>query len=123
MASGLLTRIFAPRSNGAVIAASHDPAKSGYGLARNLVHSNYQGAVRFVNPKGGRLLRRPVYSSIVKVPEPVDLAILLNPTRYISGVLKEWVIKGVKTIVIGSGPVGFGRQARLVMHWKMNASN
>jgi len=44
-----------------------------------------------------------VYSSIVKIPEPVDLAILLIPTRYVLGVLKECGIKGVIAIVNESG--------------------
>ena len=39
----------------AVIGASHDPTKLGYGLARNLIQSNYKGAVHLINPRGGSL--------------------------------------------------------------------
>ena len=60
-----------------MIGASHDPVKLGYGLARNLVQSNYPGVVHFVNPKRGSLLGRPIYASVTEVPDPVDLAILL----------------------------------------------
>jgi acetyl coenzyme A synthetase (ADP forming)-like protein len=100
--SGDLTPFFAPRGV-AVIGASQDPTKLGYGLARNLVQSNYQGVVHFVNPKGGSLLGRPMYLNISQVPDPVDLAIVLIPARYIPQSLEECGARGVRAVVIGSG--------------------
>ena len=61
----------------AVIGTSTNPIKLGYSLARNLVLSNFQGMVHFVNPKGGSLFGRSMYAHICEVPDPVDLAILL----------------------------------------------
>ena len=87
----------------AVIGASHDPTKLGYGLARNLVQSNFQGAVHFVNPKGGNLLGQPIYTNIQAVPDPVDLAILLIPAQYIPQALAECGQRGIKAAIIGSG--------------------
>ncbi len=87
----------------AVVGASQDPTKLGYGLARNLVQSNYQGVVHFVNPKGGSLLGRPMVSSIAEVPEPVDLAILLIPARFVAGALRECGQHGLRAAIIGSG--------------------
>ncbi len=50
--SNSLDCFFHPR--GVVVAgASHDPTKSGYGVARNLVHCGYVGGIHFVNPRGG----------------------------------------------------------------------
>jgi acetyl coenzyme A synthetase (ADP forming)-like protein len=100
--SGNLTPFFAPRGV-AVIGASQDPTKLGYGLARNLVQSNFQGVVHFVNPKGGSLLGRPMYPSISEVPDPVDLAILLIPARFIPQSLEECGQRGIRAAVIGSG--------------------
>ncbi len=102
MNSGDLTPFFAPRGV-AVVGASQDPTKLGYGLARNLVQSNFQGVVHFVNPKGGSLLGRPLYSSIGQVPDPVDLAILLIPARFVPQSLEECGVRGVRAVVIGSG--------------------
>jgi acetyl coenzyme A synthetase (ADP forming)-like protein len=100
--SGDLTPFFAPHGV-AVIGASQDPTKLGYGLARNLVQSNFQGVVHFVNPKGGRLLNRPIYPNIAQVPDPVDLAILLIPARFIPQSLEECGARGIRAVVIGSG--------------------
>jgi acetyl coenzyme A synthetase (ADP forming)-like protein len=97
-----LTPFFAPRGV-AVIGASQDPTKLGYGLARNLVQSNFQGVVHFVNPKGGSLLGRPMYPNISQVPDPVDLAMLLIPARFIPQSLEECGRRGIRAVVIGSG--------------------
>jgi acetate---CoA ligase (ADP-forming) len=102
MSSDSLTPFFKPRGI-AVIGASQDPVKLGYGLARNLLQSNYQGAVYFVNPKGGRLLGQPVYPSIAQAPDPLDLAILLIPAPSVPGALDECGRRGLKAAIIASG--------------------
>ncbi len=97
-----LTSVFSPRGV-AVIGASQDPTKLGYGLARNLVQSNFQGVVHFVNPKGGSLLGRPMIHSILDAPDPVDLAILLIPALAVPQTLHECGQRGLKAAIIGSG--------------------
>lgn len=87
----------------AVIGASTDPTKLGYGLARNLVQSNFQGAVHFVNPKGGRLLGQSVYQMMSEVPDPVDLAIILIPAAFVPRTLEDCGERGVRAVIIGSG--------------------
>jgi acetyltransferase len=86
-----------------VVGASSDPSKLGYGLARNLVQSNYPGEIHFVNIKGGTLLGRPIYSSVAEVPDPVDLAALLIPARFIPDMLRDCGERGIRAIIIGSG--------------------
>jgi acetyltransferase len=102
MNSDSLIPFFSPKGV-AVVGASQDPTKLGYGLARNLVQSNYQGVVHFVNPKGGGLLGRPMYPSVLQVPDPVDLAILLIPAQSIPGNLNECGQRGLRAAIIGSG--------------------
>ena len=63
----------------AVIGASLNPTKLGYGVARNLVVSGYAGAIHFVNPNGGRLFDRPMIPDIASIPDPVDLAMIIIP--------------------------------------------
>ena len=36
-----------------IIGASRNPTKLGFGLARNLIQSGYEGAIHLVNPRGG----------------------------------------------------------------------
>ncbi len=97
-----LTPFFAPRGI-VLIGASQNPVKLGYGLARNLVQSNYQGAVHFVNPNGGSLFGRSIYTSIAQVPDPTDLAILLIPAAAVPEALDECGRRGLQAAIIGSG--------------------
>jgi acetate---CoA ligase (ADP-forming) len=87
----------------AVIGASNDPTKLGYGLARNLTQSGYQGVVHFVNLKGGALLGRPMYPTIGEVPDPVDLAVLLIPAPFIQETLAACGERGIRAAIIASG--------------------
>jgi acetate---CoA ligase (ADP-forming) len=102
MSPAPLTPFFAPRGV-LLVGASHDPTKLGYGLARNLVQSNYQGAVHFVNPKGGNLLGRPLHTRIADTPDPVDLAILLIPAPSVPAALGECGERGIHAAIIGAG--------------------
>ena len=97
-----LIPFFAPKGV-AIIGASSDPTKLGYGLSRNLIQSHYQGAIHFVNPKGGTLLGRPVYTRIADVPDPVDLAVVLIPAPFVPATLKECGQRGIPTAIIGAG--------------------
>ena len=87
----------------AVIGASQDPAKLGYGLANNLHRSGYKGAIHFVNLKGGTLLGRHIYKTILDVPDPVDLAAVLIPAQFVSQTLRECGKRGIRAAIIGSG--------------------
>jgi len=102
MSPNSLSPFFSPKGI-AVIGASSDPVKLGYGLSRNLASSSYQGAVHFVNPKGGTLLGRPVYPTILEVPNPLDLATLLIPAAAIPETLRQCGERGLKAVIIGSG--------------------
>ncbi len=97
-----LIPFFAPQGI-VLVGASQNPVKLGYGLARNLVHSNYQGAVHFVNPNGGSLFGRTIYTSLAQVPDPVDLAILLIPAAAVPAALDECGQRGLRAAIIGSG--------------------
>ena len=97
-----LIPFFSPRGI-AVIGASTDPYKLGYGLARNLVQCNYQGTIHFINPKGGNLLGHPMYHSVLDLPDPVDLAIVLIPAAGVLGVIKDCAARGIHAVIVASG--------------------
>ena len=93
MVDSTLAPFFHPQGI-ALVGVSRDPTKLGYALARNLSASGYGGAIHFVNPKGERLLGRPIYPSLAQVPDPVDLAVLLVPPPLVAGVLEECAARG-----------------------------
>src|SRR3990172_3647077 len=86
-----------------LVGASHDPGKLGYGVAANLVQSGYQGAIHFVNPKGGRLFDRPVHADLSLVPDPVDLAVLIIPAPTVPDALRACGRRGVRAAIVLSG--------------------
>jgi len=100
--SNSLAPFFSPRGI-ALIGASTDPSKLGYGLARNLVQCNYQGVIHFVNPKGGSLLGRQMYPSVMDLPDPVDMAIILIPAAGVANVLNECAKRGIHAVIVASG--------------------
>jgi len=86
----------------ALIGASTDPSRLGYGMARNMLHSGYPGKVYLVNLHGGSLFGEPIYRSIDQVPDPLDLAVLLIPAASIPAALKQCGERGVQAAVIAS---------------------
>jgi acetate---CoA ligase (ADP-forming) len=97
-----LDPFFAPQGV-VLLGASHDPTKLGFGLARNLVQSDYRGAIHFVNPRGGSLLERPIYESVAAAPDPVDLAVILIPAPAVPAALAECGDRGIRAAIIASG--------------------
>jgi len=98
----MLERLFNPRGV-AVVGASENPTKLGYGVARNLVVSGYRGAIHFVNPRGGRLFDQPIYPNLMSVPDPVDLAVIIIPAAAVPRALEECGRRRIGFAVIGSG--------------------
>ncbi|WP_371804907.1 CoA-binding protein [Candidatus Lokiarchaeum ossiferum] len=93
----------------AVFGASTNPNKSGYKLVQNLIDHNYKGKIYPINPKGGEILGRKLYTSLSEVEGSVELAILYIPSSKAIQVLKDCIQKGVKGAIIeaaGFGEVG-----------------
>ncbi len=90
----------------AVIGASRDPHKLGYGVVRNLVEYHYRGPIYPVNPVASEILDHRCYTSIAEVPDPVDLAVVVVPAPVVADVLDQCGIRGIKHAIVVSG--GFG---------------
>ena len=97
-----LTPFFSP-TGVAILGASLDPNKLGYGLSRNLVQSGYRGAIHFVNLKGGTLMGHAVYRRLAEVPDPVDLAVILIPAQAIPQAILECAERGIRAAIVASG--------------------
>ncbi|HKJ31883.1 MAG TPA: acetate--CoA ligase family protein [Balneolales bacterium] len=101
----MLVPFFNPKGV-AVIGASRDPHKLGYGIVRNLVEHRYRGPVYPVNSKATEIFGFTCYKSISKVPDPVDLAIIVVPAHFVLQVLEQCGKRNIKNVIIVSG--GFG---------------
>ena len=98
----MLNLLFAPRGI-AVIGASRDRTKLGYGVARNLVTSNYPGAIHFINPKADRILGQPCYPSLETAPDPIDLAVVIVPAPLVPQTIEACGQRGIRWAIIVSG--------------------
>jgi acetyltransferase len=104
----------------AVIGASTNPTKLGYAVLENIIKSGFQGQIYPVNPGADEILGHKTYASVLDVPGPVDLIVVLVPTKFVPGVMTEAGKKGVKGAIIitagfrETGPDGIKREQELL---------
>lgn len=98
-----LSSIFYPKSM-AIIGASRQQGSVGQALLANIIDSRFQGIVYPVNPRAKGILGIKCYPSVMDIPDEVDLAIVIVPSRFVPGVLEECGKKKIKgAIVISAG--------------------
>ena len=85
-----------------LIGASRDQGKLGYGVARNLVESGYDGEIYFVNPQGGELFGRKILTSIEDLETGIDLAIIVVSAPLIPQIMIACSHKNIKNFIIHS---------------------
>ena len=102
MSDSSLSAFFSP--NGvALIGASRDPAKLGYAVLRNLLQHGYSGPVYPVNPKAEEILGARCYPSVLAVPDPVELAVVIAPAPATPDIIEQIGRRGIRAAVIVSG--------------------
>jgi acetyltransferase len=97
-----LDALFRPRSV-AMIGASASPGKLGHDILYNLIHAGFSGPIYPVNPKADQLLGLKVYKEIASLPAPPDLAVVVIPSRMVSGAIEECGKLGVQAAVVVTG--------------------
>lgn len=83
-----ITKLINPKSI-AIVGASADPQKIGYQMLSNLIESGYLGEVFPVNPKGGEILGKKVFSSLSEISQDIDLVAIVVPRQFVLGVVEE----------------------------------
>jgi len=115
----MLDAFFHPQSV-AIIGASRDPEKLGYAVLDNLKEGGYPGRLYPVNPKADEILALKAYPSVLDIPDPVDLAVIVIPYRFVPAVLEQCGQKGIEAVVVISagfreaGREGLERERELV---------
>jgi len=88
----------------AIIGASHEEGKIGYIILNNIIKSGFRGTIYPINPKGGKILGRPVCTSFADIEGNVDLAIIVVPAKTAVQEIMNCAKKGVKfAVIITSG--------------------
>ncbi|HOZ06871.1 MAG TPA: acetate--CoA ligase family protein [candidate division Zixibacteria bacterium] len=104
-----LDAIFRPKSV-AVIGASTRPGTIGRETLHNILVAEFNGKVFPVNPKAPVIHSIKAYSTILDVPDSVDLAIVIVPKEFVAEVARQCGEKGVKGLVVISA--GFSETGR-----------
>src|SRR5438876_1748935 len=91
---------FTPRSV-AIVGASHTPGKVGYAILENM-KASFKGKIFPVNPDTSQILGLEVFPSITKIPEKVDLALIVVKAEMVDDVLVECKKKKIDSVIIVS---------------------
>ncbi len=91
--------IFKPHSL-AVIGASSRRNTIGREILHNLIDYEFNGKIFPVNPKAGVIHSIKAYSTILDVPDAVDMAIIAVPSKAVSKIAEQCGQKGVKGLVV-----------------------
>jgi acetyltransferase len=100
-----LDALFNPRSV-AIIGASTNMAKWGFNFTLHLLHGGYRGKWYPINPSGGEILGLRSYSSVLDVPDEIDLAYILIPPEPAIEAVRQCARKGIRACVVVTA--GFG---------------
>jgi acetyltransferase len=117
----MLKSFFEPKSV-AVIGASSNPTKLGHAVLKNLIEGGYAqfGKVYPINPKSKEILNYPTFTSVLEVPDQIDLAVIVIPYPYVPAVLRTCGEKGIPAAIVISagfreaGMEGLEREQELV---------
>lgn len=95
----MLEAFFEPKSI-AVIGASRKTGKVGYEVLKNIIESGFKGKIFPVNPKAEEILGQKCYSSVLKIPDEIDLGVIIIPAAFVPKVVEEAGKKGIKALII-----------------------
>lgn len=113
--------LFSPESV-AVIGASSKPEKLGYAVVKNLIDGGFssRGKVYPINPSATEILGLKTYPSVLEVPNPIDLAVIVIPYMQVPDALRTCGQKGIPSAIVISagfreaGQEGLERELELV---------
>ncbi len=94
-----VARLLAPRSV-AVIGASRSPGKIGHAVVRNLRDAGFCGEMYAVNPNAASVDGIPTFGSVLEIPGPVDLAVIVRPAPEVPELVEQCARKGVHGLVV-----------------------
>src|SRR6056297_1194032 len=98
----MIESFFTPKKV-AVIGASRDPHKLGYGVIRNLLKYKFKGEIFPVNKNASEIQDIPCYSSVEELPDGIDLAVVVLPAAIVPKIIEQLGSKEIKNAIVVSG--------------------
>lgn len=87
----------------AVIGVSESPTNLGQGIILNLLAAGYQGRIYPVGLRPGQVFGLPIYTRLEHIPEPVEVAVILTPARFVPGLVADCGALGIDRVIVESG--------------------
>lgn len=88
------------------VGASSQIGKWGHLLPVNVLSGGFKGEVYFVNSKGGKIIGRDVYKSVLDIPDDVDLAVVTIPAKFVFDLIPQLAQKNIRHMILITS--GFG---------------
>ncbi|MGW8161671.1 MAG: acetate--CoA ligase family protein, partial [Desulfobulbales bacterium] len=95
----MLEKLFSPVSV-AVVGASRTPGKVGHDILANLVAGGYEGEIIPVNPAGGTLFERQVYTRLTDYRGHIDQVIIAVPGQSVLDVVRDAITRKAGAIIV-----------------------
>jgi acetyltransferase len=100
-----MQRLFYPKRL-AVIGVSERRENAGRNILENIVRFDFAGDIFPVGPRGGMVCGKEILTSVDRVPEGIDVAIIITPAATVPGVVDQCGLKGIPWVIVETG--GFG---------------
>jgi len=97
--TGDISYFFDPKSI-AVIGASETAGKVGNTVLNSIIKSGYSGRIIPINPRSEEILGYKAYKSVLDVPDEIELAIFVIPSKFVLAAAEECGKKGIKGLII-----------------------
>ena len=111
-----------------IVGASSKEKSIGYELLHTISNYGYKGIIFPVNPKTDSILGYRCYKTIDEIIDPIDLAIIVLPKRFVEDAVDTLLHKNVKSILLitagfkETGKEGEELEKRLVEKIKLNGA-
>lgn len=123
MSQHYLHKLFSPDSI-AVIGASDRSNSVGMKVFKNLLQGNFKGELYAINPKHNQVQGQPCFSSVKKIKDPIDLAVIATRAETLPDIMVECGEKKIHTaIVLSSGFSEIGKEGKALEKAMLDAAN
>jgi len=95
----MLDELFCP-TGVAIIGVGREEESVGHNIFDNIREAGFNGKYFAVNPKAEEIHGEKVYASVKDIPDPVELAVIVVPSKIVPRAMEEAGDKGVKVAVI-----------------------
>lgn len=105
-----LDHLFSPRRI-AIVGATDRPRSAGHTVLANLRAQGFAGAINLVNPRRDSIEGLACVPTVLDLPAPPDLAIVVTPVEHVEDIVGDLVARQARTAAIISGAQARGAEA------------